>query len=274
MTLQFDPSKNNVSWFAHYNLPITDIDPLKLNNSSNGGTMTCYDNGVEFNYSDSLVGRDFTIRAAPSGWITAHMDYIGGNFTQDTQNKKDMSSYYSTSNRSSLNGDYDLIGWTEPGNVYKTNENRLFLAIKDSLKELDKWSQFEYEPNDIKIYNYQYDSNVNVTIFGSSEYISSFNKNEKENSVVYSDTTTVLKSYIVCSLQKTDRYNSSNLYIKDSNDNRVNAGGVSSSGTKYIAIDYTELLNETQNIDTVLSIDNTAHGMNSSGSVYAMVIWV
>lgn len=179
-----DLNKQNVGWIAYYNMidntDVTQSDltdgttqeagddgPAELESMISDGSsenIDYYDNGVVVKY----IGRTrlVTIRFKTDGWITAHMDR---NRSHDiTENSPD-----------GLNGVADIVDWKDDVS-YDTNRtdasesslvnNTLERAINTALKQMSNYDadiKDKYDPDDVKLYNYEFDTN-NVTLLSDA----------------------------------------------------------------------------------------------------------
>jgi len=190
-------------------------------------SYTIYDNGIVLEYSINSVDRIATIRASDDGWITAHLDKTENYVPYDENNEQNM---YENSFED-IDGIHDIIDWVKIneieqqdywGNVLSNSvNNELEKAIHTCLQTLDNYDSDiadEYEPEDVGIYNYQYETN-NISIFGQEHngHDSSEDNKVFDYNIVYTEETTIKKA-ILCSsgysTSSTDGRNI-NLYFND-----------------------------------------------------------
>lgn len=187
-----DLTKANVGWIAYYNvIDNTDVTQSDLTDGTieengdgpaeietmisdqNNENIDYYDNGVIVTYDGPT--RIVTIRFKTDGWITAHMDRSKNYQTQQ-------------SDYAGIDGVHDIVYWNDDvsySNSTNASEsslvnNTLERSIKTALEQMsihDGKISTPYDPNDVELYNYEFDSN-NVTLLSDA-------KVAKENSYNY-----------------------------------------------------------------------------------------
>jgi hypothetical protein len=172
-----------VGWIAYYNVvdntDVTESDltdgtveengdgPAEIETmiSQNNENIDYYNNGVIVTYEGPT--RIVTIRFKTDGWITAHMDRSKSYATEQ-------------SDYSSIDGVHDIVHWNDDVTTSGSNTdasesslvtNTLERSIKTALEQMsihDTKISSPYDPNDVKLYNYEFDTN-NATLLSDAK---------------------------------------------------------------------------------------------------------
>lgn len=267
MTQIPDINTDNVSFLAYYNLSNSEIDgnfePTQLNfGSSNNSTYstpesTTYDNGYELIVEDHRVNQTITVRAGNKDykWITAHIqDYTSQNGGEFTGSGTDINSYGYQGNKSGLDGEYDLMPWTDLYNsLYEPTENILFAVIEKCLSSTDYWTQTSLKLENTGLYNY--------TVADQAQETSIFcGDDSSDRGMSFTDVTTIHKAYLVGATEAQHKYDN-RLYINDTEAHKSN-----DDADAYFAYDVTDILaNEKQLKVGVTRTPNAKY--------YCIVVW-
>lgn len=221
-----DLNKQNVGWIAYYNVvDNTDVTQSDLTDGTkqqegddgpaelesmisdrNKENIDYYDNGVVVKY----LGRTrlVTIRFKTDGWITAHMD-------------RNRSHARNQGSPDDLNGVADIADWKDDviyNNGTDASEsslvnNTLERAINTALKQMSNYDadiKDKYDPNDVKLYNYEFETN-NATLLSDAKVAKD---NEYTYEFQYTDATEVQHVSVAVAHATDDR----NVEIKTDND--------------------------------------------------------
>lgn len=177
-----DLTTSNVGWIAYYNVVnntnVTESDltdgtveengdgpaEIETMTNQNNENIDYYDNGVIVTYEGPT--RIVTIRFKTDGWITAHMDR--------TKNYDIQQGDYAD-----IDGVHDIVHWNDDvaynGSADASESslvtNTLERSIKTALEQMsihDTKISSPYDPNDVELYNYEFDSN-NATLLSDAK---------------------------------------------------------------------------------------------------------
>lgn len=279
------PSLNtdNISFVSYYNL--SSSDDIKSNENFNAEELyfgperydryrtittkpaSIYDNGIQFKVEDTLINKEITIRAGNDKWITAHMsdysDKNGGEFTHNGTNITDVSNFnYQIDNKSNLNGEYDIMPWTDKDKAYDFSKNTLFSAIEKSLLTTSFWKRSSLKYDKAGIYNYTVPNNQEISVFSSHEYEP---YEVKTYGLSFTDNTVIHKAYLVGTIQT--YYQPTRLDINGSQ--AMDMPDRDGYTNYYFTLNIKELLKNNKQLSV-----SVYHDLNPFySSIYCIIIW-
>lgn len=278
-----DLETDSISFLGHYKVSDSEIsgsfDPTEMQFETDTNARLqpqrtdVYDNGIEMKFDDTLVNNTITLRAGNQNhkWVTAHIkDYTsdgGGEFTQDGTDITDVSKFsYQRNSKSNLEGEYDLMPWTDYRNGYDSSQNSLFSVIKEGLLSSNFWDRSNLKLENSGIYNYSVSNNNQKTsIFGSHR---GSNRRGKTYGFSYTDNTTIHRAYLVGSARNYE-YDDLRLYMNG--EQAYNFYHTNNNTTSYFTNDITKIVQTNKQFELDIRISD-AFDMTGI-SIYFIVLW-